>query len=173
MISAVCRRSLRERTYDRGAIGESGPELILRDVFISRNRQVGSACPKKLVGRLTIFRECDYGNALRSELSMNHEALLRKWVSLDQGNGLARTKRVSRILTVTSFALFVITFLGATYWSFPRLALIACAIPAGWLIAERNALDGRMRNWTVMKQYIDWGRVHHDLQTGRGSPHRQ
>jgi len=49
---------------------------------------------------------------------------------------------------------------------------LAAGVPSiaiGWLIAERNAVDSRIKMWPTFSQYIDWQRVEKDLADG--GPH--
>jgi hypothetical protein len=44
-----------------------------------------------------------------------------------------------------------------------RAAIALLAAIGGWLIAESNALQTRMAQWPIFKQYINWERVAADL----------
>jgi hypothetical protein len=74
---------------------------------------------------------------------MQRREILRRWLALDEADGLARCRRRSRILSIAAFLLLLLTVLGVRNESFPRWAVAVLAVPIGYLLAERNALDSR------------------------------
>jgi hypothetical protein len=91
--------------------------------------------------------------------------LLARWKALDSGDGLQRAAALSRALWVVGLALFTFVVFGVVYRLHPA-AIAAGAAIMGWVTAERNALRTRATQWPIFKQYIDWNRVHQDLNNG-------
>jgi hypothetical protein len=64
---------------------------------------------------------------------------------------------------VVGLVLCIVVAFAVVYRLHPALTAIAAAA-MGWVIAERNALRTRIAQWPSFKKYIDWKRVHEDLQ---------
>lgn len=93
---------------------------------------------------------------------MSEAELIRRWIALERGNGIERARRVSRYLDIGGFALFVAIIVSSIFLDLPSLILVLPAIVVGWLLAERNALNGRLAQWPTIRQYIDWEKIDRD-----------
>lgn len=96
---------------------------------------------------------------------MNSETkqLLTRWQSLQQGDGLRRVDSTARVLWFIGLVLFIFVVCGVVYKLHPALGAVAAAV-MGWVVAERNALRTRRRQWPIFENYVDWNRVHGDLR---------
>jgi hypothetical protein len=93
----------------------------------------------------------------------NHtNLLLARLDSLEKGDGLRRAKLAGRALFLVGMALAIFVGFAVAYGLHPAL-IAAAAAAVGWIIAERNALRSRISQWPIMRNYIDWQRVHADL----------
>ena len=91
------------------------------------------------------------------------KVLLSRWKNLEDGEGLRKAHSFCRILQVGTIVVGIFIAV-AFHYSFPILFVILASLLAGWLIAERNALEVRLKQWPELKQYIDWEKVNRDLQ---------
>jgi hypothetical protein len=92
------------------------------------------------------------------------DAILRSWMTLKDGDGIRRARCTSRILSLAALVLTVIVVFGVVRGGMPATLLVAMSISIGWLLAERNAIDLRRRQWPFVSRYIDWNRVQNDLE---------
>jgi hypothetical protein len=95
---------------------------------------------------------------------MNNETkqLLTRWQSLQNEAAFKRASNVARSLWFVGFALFIFVVYGVVYSLHPALVAIGAAA-MGWVTAERNALQTRIYQWPIVRNYIDWQRVENDL----------
>ncbi len=95
---------------------------------------------------------------------MNTETknLLVRWQSLEKGDGLRRADFTARVLWFFGLALLMLVVFGIFDGLHPA-AVAAAATVLGYVIAERNAVWSRSRQWPIFKRYIDWKRVEEDL----------
>ena len=100
---------------------------------------------------------------LQMKMESGTKALLTRLKSLEDGEGLKKAYSFCRILQAGVIVLGLLIFV-SLYFGLPVLIIIFGALSAGWLIAERNALETRLKQWPEMKQYIDWEKVNRDLQ---------
>jgi hypothetical protein len=103
----------------------------------------------------------------------NHTTrLLARLDSLEKGGGLRRAKLVGRVLFLVGLVLAAFVGVAIAYGLQPAFIAVPAAA-VGWIIAERNALRSRISQWPIMRNYIDWQRVHADLppavRANRGS----
>ena len=98
---------------------------------------------------------------------MPPSTILNKWIAIERGNGIERAKRVIRYLSFGAIALCILVGIAGALWGVSILAVALPSALAGWLIAERNALQQRIGQWPVVRQFIDWPRVEEDLRTGK------
>jgi hypothetical protein len=96
---------------------------------------------------------------------MHPNDILTRWLNLEEGTGLAKAKLATRYLSIASFIICVAIALMGAYLKLPWWVLVVPTAVVGWLIAERNALEMRIAQWPVYRQYIDWSRVRADLQS--------
>ena len=96
---------------------------------------------------------------------MSPKTILRRWAALERGDGVVRARWVKRGCIIAALVLFEAGWLAGTYWKSPAYVPLMIGVIAGWLIAESNALDYRMRAWPIIRRYIDWERVHQDIET--------
>lgn len=90
--------------------------------------------------------------------------LLARWQSLEKGDGLQRAGSMARILWFVGLVLCVLVVFGVAYGLHPAIVAVAAAA-MGWIIAERNALRGRLAQWPTFRRYIDWNHVQEDLSS--------
>ena len=90
-------------------------------------------------------------------------ALLKRLLSLEEGDGIRRATSLSRILFVIGLLLSVFVGYAIVYRLHPAL-IAAAALVVGFVIAERNALRSRISQWPIFRGYIDWQRVRADLK---------
>ena len=88
--------------------------------------------------------------------------LLLRWRSLADGDGLQRAYTTMRVLWVLGLASTTIVVVAVAAKLHPAISGVA-GMFAGWMIAERHALRGRIPLWQKLKRYIDWNRVQDDL----------
>src|SRR5688572_1652318 len=100
---------------------------------------------------------------------MAPKVLLARWVALERGDGIERVRRTTRNLTLGAFAICIAVGFVSIYFELPPLVFVLPGAAIGWLIAERNALESRLAQWPVIRQYIDWSRVEKDLKELDGS----
>jgi hypothetical protein len=103
----------------------------------------------------------------------NHTTrLLTRLDSLENGDGFRRAKLVGRVLFLVGLLLAAFVGVAIAYGLHPAFIAVSAAA-VGWVIAERNALRSRISQWPIMRNYIDWQRVHADLpptvRANRGS----
>jgi len=106
-------------------------------------------------------------SALSLDITMpNHTTrLLTRLDSLETGDGLRRAKLVSWVLFFVGLLLAGFVGISIAYSLHPGFIAVAAAA-VGWIIAERNAIRSRISQWPIMRNYIDWQRVHADLPRG-------
>ena len=95
---------------------------------------------------------------------MPTRTILARWVTLERGNGIEQVRRVSRYLSIGVVVLCALVGLAAAVVDLRCLVVAIPSAAIGWLVAERNALQSRMEQWPIFRQYIDWSRVDEDLQ---------
>ena len=97
--------------------------------------------------------------------------VLLRWRALETSEGVRRVASVTTSLRIIGLVLCVIVFVGIDYgWSPIAIAIVSAAI--GWTVAETNALRNRLRQWLMLKQYIDWQRVNSAID-GQSAPQAQ
>jgi hypothetical protein len=96
---------------------------------------------------------------------MERSQLLSRWSSLESNGGIEAARGVSRRLTLLAFAICVLTVGVGLYLSPASLPFAIPGILVGYLVAERNALDDRAKQWPIFRDYIDWAKVRQDLKT--------
>jgi hypothetical protein len=89
--------------------------------------------------------------------------VLKRWKALKDSDGIQRTQRFSRHLSLAALLLCFPVAYGCLYGGLPSWLLVAMSITIGWLLAERNALDNRVKLWPTINKYIDWSHVDRDL----------
>ena len=92
----------------------------------------------------------------------NTKQILARWRTLDEGPGLRRATVTSRVLGIVGLLLIVFVVYRSVIHHDPSLTP-AAALIAGWITAECNALRKRLEQWPIFKVYLDWNRIHHDL----------
>ena len=95
-------------------------------------------------------------------MDQNTKNLLRRWNSLENGDGLKRAASWAMLLWLVGLVLCFVVVFGIIYGLHPA-AIAATAAAGGWLIAETNALRTRLAQWPMFKEYIDWQRVRRDI----------
>jgi hypothetical protein len=90
-------------------------------------------------------------------------SLLRRLVSLEDGDGLRRATLLSRVLFGVGLSLSAFVGYAIVYRLHPALIAVA-ALVVGFVIAERTALRSRISQWDIFRGYIDWQRVRDDLK---------
>src|SRR5262245_53625905 len=95
---------------------------------------------------------------------MERSEFLSRWSALESGSGLGEARAVSKRLSLSSLAICAFTAIAGLYFSPFSLVFVIPGIMIGYLIAERNALDSRAKQWAIFREYIDWPKVRQDLQ---------
>jgi hypothetical protein len=90
--------------------------------------------------------------------------ILTRWQSLEKGDGLRRVVSIARVLWLVGLVLCFFVVVGVAYGLHPVILVVAAAA-MGWIIAEGNALRGRLGQWPIFRRYIDWKRVQEDLNS--------
>jgi hypothetical protein len=96
---------------------------------------------------------------------MDKSELLSRWSDLESGGGHDAARKVSRRLSILSFAIYILTACIGLYLSPLSSLFVIPGILIGYLKAERNALDERVKQWPIFRDYIDWSKVRQDLKT--------
>ena len=91
--------------------------------------------------------------------------ILSRWQALAEGSGLKRATQVTRIVSAVGLLLTVFVIYATAARLNPGLTAGA-ALVAGWVVAEGNALRTRQSQWPIFEAYLDWNRVHQDLNDG-------
>lgn len=94
---------------------------------------------------------------------MTPKAMLARWIALERSDGMAKAQTTARYLSLFALALCVLVAAGAALLGWRCLAIALPSVAVGWIIAERNALESRAKQWPIMRQYIDWEKVEQDL----------
>lgn len=94
---------------------------------------------------------------------MDTHQILGRWLALENGDALRRIRNTSRWLSIAAFVVFVAAILVGRFFQLPTITFVLAGTISGWLIAERNALDARLLQWPIFRQYIDWTRVREDF----------
>jgi hypothetical protein len=91
------------------------------------------------------------------------KSILERWLRLRDGDGLSAAQQAARWLWVLGLGLFLVVSYGLFTGRLPPWLMVSLSIPFGWLIAERNALEWRCRQWPTFRRYLDWPRIEADL----------
>lgn len=94
---------------------------------------------------------------------MQRSDILARWVGIETGNGLDKARRIVRYLSIAAPVAFISPFVISRFLDLPWWIYLNAGTLAGWLMAERNALDWRVKSWPIVREYIDWGKVHADF----------
>lgn len=96
---------------------------------------------------------------------MNKETkqILTRWQTLEKGGGCQRANLTGRLLSMIGLALCIFVVFAIVHQLHPAFIAIAAAA-MGWTIAESNALQNRLSQWPIFRNYIDWKKVEEDLQ---------
>jgi len=90
---------------------------------------------------------------------MNQERqILNKWAALENDTGLDAAKKVVRLLDVCSVILLLL-MLSVIYFNVSNIVLCLISVIFGWVVAERNALSWRIKQWPVIRKYLDWASI--------------
>jgi hypothetical protein len=100
-------------------------------------------------------------------MQMSAKYLLDRWESLETGDGLRRAQLLARALRISGLATGILAGAGVAV-GFPSWIIALAAVATGWTIAEANALQLRIAQWPIFKQYIDWGSVRAAAQGSNG-----
>lgn len=95
-------------------------------------------------------------------IDANTKQILARWRTLEEDSGLRQATVISWILGILGALLIAFVVCTSVIHHDPSFTP-AAALIAGWVLAERNALRRRLEKWPVFKAYLDWKRVHHDL----------
>ena len=98
-------------------------------------------------------------------MDIPRKQLLKRWESLQDGTELARSAKLARLLSASSFLLVLLVTCAVAYRLSPIFVSAVSAV-TGWVIAERNALQLRVSQWPIFSEYIDWDRVRRDRGDG-------
>lgn len=98
-------------------------------------------------------------------MDIPRKQLLKRWESLQDGTELARSAKLARLLSASSFLLVLLVTCAVAYRLSPIFVAAVSAV-TGWVIAERNALQLRVSQWPIFSEYIDWDRVRRDRGDG-------
>jgi hypothetical protein len=72
-------------------------------------------------------------------------------------------QRIGRYLSIAAIVVFVAAIVMGHFIAIPNWVSVGLGVVVGWLLAERNALETRTKQWPIFRRYIDWNRVQTDL----------
>jgi hypothetical protein len=100
-------------------------------------------------------------------MQMNAKYLLDRWETLESGDGLRRARLLAPALRISGLGTAILAGVGVAV-GFPSWIIALAAVATGWTIAEANALQFRIEQWPIFKQYVDWDRVRASAQRSNG-----
>jgi hypothetical protein len=95
----------------------------------------------------------------------NTKQILARWQALADGPAMKRATLIARILSIIGLVMTIFVIYASAVRLNPTF-IAAAALVAGWVVAEGNALRTRQAQWPIFKAYLDWNRVHQDLNDG-------
>jgi hypothetical protein len=87
---------------------------------------------------------------------------LARWMALRGDDGIDRARRVATYVSVAATVVTLGVILCALLVDVPPILLVVPAAAAGYLMAERNALQNRLAQWPALREYLDWSKIERD-----------
>jgi hypothetical protein len=80
-----------------------------------------------------------------------------------RGDGIEKGRQWVRYLSIVAFVFTAIAVFLSTLKGIWPLLLFVPGVAVGWLLAERNALQSRIEQWSTLSEYLDWPKIERDF----------
>jgi hypothetical protein len=101
---------------------------------------------------------------------MDAKFILTRWLAIEDADGLDAARQKARNLFYAILAVLLIAVIGALRYGNASVGFVLLGVLAGWLGAEASALNARIRDLPIYRQYIDWPRVRQDAGIVKHQP---